>query len=253
MNIIIHSNKKYIFFLSGFLVIGIIIFEFVLPPNHFLPRPSIALLSIIALFQDYQLLLNMFSSISAIYFSSIFAGLFIWIIRRHLFMNKNIFGFIAISLKWIARIVPGILLGLFLILWFPNSESSKYILILFISFTYLFQKAENELKKVNCEFIDAAVSLGAGKNFIFEKVCWKVIEPALTEALTELHFYLWSILIMFELINGGSGLGAVLRSALLYKDLSALFISVIIICIIILIGAALIKYLKKKFIFWSIS
>jgi ABC-type nitrate/sulfonate/bicarbonate transport system permease component len=253
MNIIIHPDKKYIFFLSCFLIVGIIIFEFILPPNHFLPRPSIVVLSVISLFRDYQLLVNMFSSISAIYFSSIFAGLFIWIVRRYLFMNKNLFGFLAISLKWIARIVPGILLGLFLILWFPNSEGSKYILIFFLCFTYLFQKAENELKKVNHEFIDAAVSLGAGKNFIFEKVSWKVIEPALVESMTELHFYLWSILIIFEFINGGSGLGAVLRSAILYKDLSALFTSVIIICIIILIGAALIKYFKKKFIFWSIG
>src|ERR1039457_1265012 len=106
MNIIIHPDKKYIFFLSCFLIAGIIIFEFILPPNHFLPRPSITVLSVISLFRDYQLLVNMFSSISAIYFSSIFAGLFIWIVRRYLFMNKNLFGFLAISLKWIARIVP---------------------------------------------------------------------------------------------------------------------------------------------------
>jgi ABC-type nitrate/sulfonate/bicarbonate transport system permease component len=106
---------------------------------------------------------------------------------------------------------------------------------------------------VNSEFIDAAVSLGVGENIIFEKVCWKVIEPALTESLTELHFYLWSILILFELIKGGSGLGAILRTAIQYNDLATLFVTVIFICLIILIGTALIKYFKNKFIFWSIS
>jgi ABC-type nitrate/sulfonate/bicarbonate transport system permease component len=106
---------------------------------------------------------------------------------------------------------------------------------------------------VNNEFIDAAVSLGARKNFISDKICWKVIEPALAESLTELHFYLWSMLLMFELIKGGSGLGTVLRTAILYKDLAGFFASVLIICLIIFAGASIIKYFKNRFIFWSIS
>ena len=248
---IFHSDRKYIYFLSGFFVLWIILFEFILPPNQILPRPSIAVVSIISLFRDYQFLINMLSSISAIYFSFIVAGLFLFIFRRYLINNKNLFGYLAFSLKWISGIIPGILMGLFLIFWFPDSEFIKYVFIFFTCFTYLVNKLENELKKVNSEFIDAAVSLGGGKDFISDKVCWKIVEPALAESLTALHFYLWSMLIVFEMIKGGSGLGTVLRTAILYKDLSGLFSSIIIICLIIFVGATVIKYFRNKFFFWS--
>jgi ABC-type nitrate/sulfonate/bicarbonate transport system permease component len=250
---IFHSEKKYTYFLSGFVILWIILFEFVFPPNHFLPKPSIVVLSIISLFRDYQFLVNLLSSISAIYLSAIAAGLFLWLFRRYLINNKNIFGYIAFSLDWISGIVPGILIGLFLIVWLPDSEFSKYIFIFFACFTCLIKKLENELKNVKSEYIDVSVSLGAPKNFISDKVCWKAIEPALAESMTDLHFYLWSMLIVFEMINGGLGLGEVLRAAILYKDLAGLFASVLIICLIIFAGSTIIKYFKNKFIFWSIS
>ena len=112
---------------------------------------------------------------------------------------------------------------------------------------------ENELKKVNSEFIDAAVSLGAGKNFLSDKVYWKIVEPALAESFKRLHFYLWSMLIWFEMIKGGFGLGGILKTAILYKDLAGFFACVLIICLIIFIGASIIKYFTNKFVFWSIS
>jgi ABC-type nitrate/sulfonate/bicarbonate transport system permease component len=248
---IFHSDRKYIYFLSGFFVLWIILFEFILPPNQILPRPSIAVISIISLFKDYQFLVNLISSISAIYFSLIVAGLFLLIFRRFLINNKNLFGYLTFSLEWISGIIPGILMGLFLIIWFPDSEFTKYIFIFFTSFTFLINKLENELKKMNSEFIDAAASLGGGKNFISDKVCWKVVEPALAESLKELHLYLWSMLIVFELIKGGPGLGTVLKTAIMYKDLAGLFSSIIIICLIIFVGATVIKYFKNKFFFWS--
>jgi hypothetical protein len=250
---IFHSDRKYIYFLSGFLLFWIILFEFILPPNQILPKPSIVVVSIISLFRDYQFLVNLFSSVAAIYFSSIVAGLFIWIFRRYLINNKNLFGYLAFSLEWISGIVPGILMGLFLIIWLPDSEFIKYIFIFFACFTFLISKIENELKKVDSEFIDAAVSLGAGKNFLSDKVYWKIVEPALAESLKGLHFYLWSMLMWFEMIKGGYGVGGVLKTAIQYKDLAGFFASVLIICLIIFIGASIIKYFKNKFVFWSIS
>jgi ABC-type nitrate/sulfonate/bicarbonate transport system permease component len=205
------------------------------------------------MFHDYQFLFNLLSSIFAIYLSLIAAGLFIWLFKRYLINNKNLFGYLAFTLEWISGIVPGIMVGLLLVFWFPGSEFIKYIFIFFSAFTYFIYKLKNEVKRVNGEFIDAAVSLGAGKNFISDKVYWKAVEPVLSESLPELHLYLWSMLIVFELIKGGSGLGTVLRTAILYKDLAGLFASVLIVGFIIFVGALLIKYFKNKFVFWSIS
>jgi ABC-type nitrate/sulfonate/bicarbonate transport system permease component len=253
MDDIFHSGKKYTYFLSGLFLLWIILFEFIIPPNNILPKPSIVVLSIISLFRDYQFLVNLLSSISAIYLSAFTAGLFIWLSRRYLINNKNIFGYIAFSLDRISGIIPGILMGLFLIVWLPGSEFSKYIFIFFTCFTYLINKFENELKKVKSEYIAASVSLGAEKNFISDKICWKAIEPALAESMTELHFYIWTMLIVFEMINEGLGMGAVLRTAIQYRDLSGLFASILIICLIIFSGSTLIRFFKNKFIFWSIN
>ena len=109
------------------------------------------------------------------------------------------------------------------------------------------------MSKAKSEYIDAVVSLGAGKNFISDKVTWKLIEPSLAESFIDLHFYLWSMLIWFEMIKGGSGLGTVLRTAILYKDLAGFFASVLIICLIIYISATIIKCFRNRFIFWSIN
>jgi ABC-type nitrate/sulfonate/bicarbonate transport system permease component len=253
MNIKNHSDSNYIFLLSGLLFAWIVVSEFILFPNNILPKPSIVLLSIISLIRDYQALANIFSSISAIYLSSIVAGFVIWIFRNYLFSKKKLLGYIASFLNWISGIVPGILLGLFLILWLPDSEISKYIFIFFSSFINLYCKAEEELKKVNRELIEAIASLGAGNEFIFNKICWKSIEPAIAESLVSLHFHLWSVLIVFEFIKGGSGLGSLIRLAVLFKDLAGLFASILLISVLILIGTSIIKYFKDKIFFWSIS
>jgi putative hydroxymethylpyrimidine transport system permease protein len=252
MAAIFHSDRKYIYFLLGLILIWIILFEFILPPNHVLPGPSITFISIFSLFKEYQFLNNMLSSISAIYLSSITAGLFIWIFKRYLFNSKNLVGFLKYPMKLISGILPGVFIGLFFIFWFPDSEYYKYVFIFFISSVYLLIKAENELKKVGSEFNDAIASLGIGKNLIFDKIYWKVIEPVLIESLVELHIFLWSILIVFEIIKGGSGIGTVLRNTLLNKDLAGLFASFLLISVIILVGDIIIKYFKNKFFSWSI-
>jgi len=116
---------------------------------------------------------NLLSSISAMYLSAIAACLFVWIFRRYLINNKNLFEHFAFSLEWISGIVPGILMGLFLWSGCLIQVLVSIFFIFFACFTYLINKLENELKKVKNEYIDAAVSLGAEKNFISDRVAGK--------------------------------------------------------------------------------
>jgi NitT/TauT family transport system permease protein len=248
-----YSDSKYISILSGLLFIWILLSEFILSPNNILPKPSIVGLSIISLFRDYHFLANMLSSISAVYLSSIVACLFIWILRKYLFNGNKLLGYFAYFQKWLSGIVPGILFGLFLILWFPDSDNSKYIFIFFVCFINLYNTTEEELKKVNGEFIDAIASLGAERKIIFNKVCLKTIEPAIAESLPNLHFHLWSGLIVFEIIKGGPGLGSIVKTAVLFKDLAGLFASILFVSVLIWVGNSIIKYFMNKIFFWSVS
>ena len=244
---------KYIYILLSLFILWIFLFGYVLAPNQILPDPSIALISLISLFKDYHFLGNIISSITAIYFPLIVAYFLLWTIRIFLINYKKLSGSLALSLKWISGIFPGILLGLFFIYWFPDSEVIKYVFMFIISLAFLIVKFEKSIKMVNSEFIDSAISLGTGKNVLSTRIYWKAVEPLIADSLVDIHFYLWSMIIVFEFIKGGLGLGTVLRMAMLYKDLAALFTSIIIMGLIILISKCIIKFIKNKYFFWSIN
>ena len=114
-------------------------------------------------------------------------------------------------------------------------------------------KAREEAAKVKHEYIDSAVSLGVDEHTIAKKVIWKSIQPAIIKYLIVLQFNIWSVLIAFEYIKGGYGLGRIYRLALDYKDLSALFTISVIVGVTIYIGTQLIKYYKNKFYHWSLD
>jgi ABC-type nitrate/sulfonate/bicarbonate transport system permease component len=244
---------KFIYLLLSLFILWFIFFEYVFAPNQILPEPSIALLSLISLFNDYHLLVNIVSSFSAIFLPLIVAYFFLWTFRIILINYKKLFGSLTLSVKWISSTFPIILLGLFLIYWFPDSEIIKYVFIFIISLAFLTDEFEKGIKTVNSEFIDSSISLGAGKNFLATKIYWKSVETFMADSLIEIHFYLWSILIVFEFIKGGLGLGAVLSKALLYKDLAAFFTSVLIIGLIIFISTFIIKIFRNKYFYWSIN
>jgi ABC-type nitrate/sulfonate/bicarbonate transport system permease component len=155
-------------------------------------------------------------------------------------------------LNWFSEFLPGILIGLLLVYWFPGSVYIEFVFAFgtaFLSLVIFFQK---RIENFNPEYIDAARSLGITENRIKRKIIWKALQPKIFNHINDLHLYIWSLIIAFEFIKGNTGLGNVFRLALLYKDLSALFSVFIIVGITIFLGRWIIKYLHKKFAFWSL-
>ncbi len=244
-------SKSFYYYLALYFILWIILFEFILPVNNFLPKPSIVLLSIPALFSDYHLLTNFFYTISVLYPSLVVAYFVVWIFRGFILKTNNIFYNFIISLEWFSEYLPGIILGLFLIFWFPHSDYIEYLFAFVASFFSFVIKVQNDKKKVKTEFVDSLESLGAGNSFIYKKVSWKSVQPSLFNKIIKFHFYLWTLLLIFEFIMGGYGLGSIYRTALEYQDLSALFTVSIIVGVTIYSGNLLLKYFKNKFYFWS--
>ncbi len=244
------SNKKLYFILSYFLL-WIILFGFLIPANNFLPKPSIVLMSLSALWEDYHLAVNLISTFSTIYISVIIAYFLVYAIIKFI-INENsfLFDFIS-SLSFFPKYIPDMVFGFFLIFWLPNSPITGFIFITVIVFYSLIVKVHLESKKVKHEYIDTARALGSNKSIIARKVVWKAIGPSLIKYLLDSHTYLWSILIAFEFIKGGRGLGTIFKTALMYRDLSAMFTVTLIIGIVIYFTGFLLKYLKNKFFHWS--
>jgi ABC-type nitrate/sulfonate/bicarbonate transport system permease component len=246
------AHRKYVYLFSALLLVWIVLFEFVLSPNQMLPKPSVVILSFGSLITDYGLFRNLLSTLSVLYFSFITACLAVWIFRSHLIQN-NFIRYFAFLPGWLSRFVPSVLIMLFLVFWLKGSEYIKYLLLFLTGFTLLINKLEHEIKNSRSEFSDAAASLGADNDFLSRNIIWKSIEPSIAGYLPGVHIYLWSVLLVFEFIDGERGMGSILYKALLYRDLSSLFSSTIIIAFIILSGEIVLNLMKNKFFSWSID
>ncbi len=235
-----------------YFILWILLFEFILPVNNILPKPSVVLLSFGALWSDYKLPVNFLSTICAVYFSLAIAYLIVWLLSEFLIKQNHFISDFLLSLHWFSIFIPWIILGLFLIYWFPASELVKYIFSFLIAFFSIMTHLKEEFGNVKREYIESAISLGANEKTVAKKIIWKSIQPQLFKRINFLQFQLWSLTIIFEYISGGYGLGNIYRHALNYRDLSAIFTITIIIGITIFLGTQLIKYLKNKFYHWSL-
>jgi ABC-type nitrate/sulfonate/bicarbonate transport system permease component len=232
----IRTSSKYIYLLIAFILFWIVIIQ-----------PYFVILSFGDLFADYNLIYNILSTVSVIYFSIIASFFMIWVSRRYLVNGHNVIRHSVAALGWFAGFIPSILIAIFLIYWLGGSEYVKYIFGFFTCFVLFFIKFEDESNKPGNEYIDAAVSLGADSKMVSGKIKWKLVEPALAKYVPDIHLYLWSMIIILEYIRGGSGLGVVFRTALLYRDLPVLFSSSLITLIVIFAGESLIKYLNNRY------
>jgi ABC-type nitrate/sulfonate/bicarbonate transport system permease component len=251
MNVRKSHLRKIYYFLLSYLILWIILFEFVLPVNQVLPKPSIVIESFPDLWTDYNLSDNYLSTISVIYISLILAFFSVKILSPYLAEKDNFISAFINSLEWFSEFLPGIIIGLLLIFWFPESEFVEFIFAFATAFTSIMIKFQNESENLNEEYILSAQSLGLSENKISRLIIWKNVQPKLMQHLFNLHFYIWSMIIVFEFIKGGLGLGVIFRQALDYRDLSATFSVFLITGLSIYLGTILLKYIRNKFVFWS--
>ncbi|MFZ0452648.1 MAG: hypothetical protein WCE54_12315 [Ignavibacteriaceae bacterium] len=244
-------GKNIVYIIISYFLLWIILFEFILPSNNVLPKPSIVLDSFGALWKDYHLLRNFISSAASLYISIIAAYFLLRILNKFLLNEKTGIRNFVFSIEWFSKYLPGIVLGFLLIYWFPQSEYIKYLFIFVVIFNSLLVQHSGLFLKLNKAYIDSAVSLGAESTTISNKVVWKSIQPDLMDHIFNSHLYFWAILVFFEFANYGNGFGSIFRRALEFKDPSALVAAMIILGAVIFIGTAIFKLSKNKFFFWS--
>ena len=229
------------------------LFEFLLPVNNILPKPSVVLLSFDALWKDYKLGINILATISSIYISLIAAYFIVKYLAPIIIKKNHIFAEFLFSLHWFSIYVPWIIFGLFLIFWFPASSIIELIFLFITSIFSLLIKLKEESAIVRGEYIDSAKSLGAKEKTISREIIWNSAQPQLLKHTVQLHFNLWSLAIIFEFIKNGYGLGKIFRTALNYNDLSALFSVSIITGVFVYLGTLAVKYYRNKFCRWSFN
>ncbi len=245
-----NTSKKVLLYIALWFIIWAIVFEFILPVNKFLPAPTVLIRAFGSLWTDYNLGVNLLSSVSVIYFSLVISFFLIRFLREIFFRGRGFLFNFLVSLEWFAEFIPGVIIGMLLIFWYPQSDYTEFVFVFLLVFTSLgitlFKLREN----INADYREAAVSLGVGKSEL-SLIEFNSLLPLLAKSFSELHFYVWTMLIVFEFINRSFGIGYILRQALEYKDLSAFTASLVVIGITIYAGTKVLHYLRLKFIFWK--
>lgn len=246
------KTKKYPapYLVLFYFILWIVLFEVVLPVNNILPKPSIVFQSLFDLFRTYDFSRNYLSTLSAIYLPILLA----YFLVKALFpilSQKTIISDIILSVDWFSRYIPGIILAMILIYWFPKSEFTKYIFAFMISFTSLMFRLKYLTENVDEGYSLTLRSFGIKENSILRSTVWRAIQPDLIAHVIKQNIYLWSSVIIFEFVNLGFGIGTILRKILQFKDLSALIMIFLIIGISIFISAQILTHVKNKFYFWK--
>jgi ABC-type nitrate/sulfonate/bicarbonate transport system permease component len=143
-----------------------------------------------------------------------------------------------------------ILLIFFFHFWFGNNFYGEYFIAIVIVLGNLKMKYFSSVYKVKQEYLDATQSLNITNNKK-TNIVWKSVQPDLFVSIQFSHYTLWSLLIIYEYINGTEGIGSILRLAIKYNDFSIVVLLIIIIAISLWLSTLLLDLIKDKFFFWE--
>ncbi len=235
---------------AALIFIYIILFEFVVVPVRFIPKPSILFESFISLWDTYNLAVLLFSTTSIIYASLLLGSLLITFSAKYLLkiiyeypglMNLNI------PFKYFSIFFFALLFNL----WFSDSLTAEFVFAIIVTLSFLLSVLNRESQNPKEEYVLTAKSLGLSSNEIYGKVIWKDIQPSIFSGLTKLHISLWMIILIYEFVGQNEGVGSLYFAAYSYNDIAAVMALGILISLLILIGNLIIKYLYQKIFFWE--
>jgi len=245
-------NNNSAIYLSLFAVVTfiyIILFEFILPANGILPKPSILIESVASLFKHYNFLYGYAFTLSIIYFALLVGYFCIKLFRNIMLYFVEVFPNI-VGLVTTHKYFVTISLVFLFHFWFGNNFYGELFIALVVVVGNLKLQYFKSIYKVKQEYLDAARSLDITEDKKIN-IIWKSIQPDLFKALELSHYSLWTLLLIYEYINRTEGIGSILRLAIKYNDFSVVVLLMIIISFSLWLGTILLNSIKRKFFFWN--
>ena len=202
------------------------------------------------LWLEYDLSVNLFSSLGAVYFSLIVSYFLTVFLLPFTLKENSLFAKFLGKLKSFLQYFPLILLGVFFLFVFPGSEMVEYLFLIVYSLIFLLIKVSTK-SVVKEEYVYSARSFGFSEKEIASKVILKSLQPSILKSMLKLHINLWTILIALEFFKEGLGLGSVFKLTVDNNDFPAFVIISVILVLFILLGGMCISYIQRKFFFWE--
>ncbi len=232
------------------LFVYVVLFEFILPVNKFLPKPSILFESIFYIINDYNLFISISVSFTIVIVAFVVAyiGVYVrapyllrWLTRyKESFTTLNVFRYFLI-------IVVVILIKQ----WFEETLFWEFFFATLFVFILSLKKLFDKIENVKDEYVVVGKNLGLTDMEISEDIHWKYLQPVLIGYYEKLNISLWSIILVFEFIGDTNGLGHAFHKALVYKDLNAIILFSFILFVLVWVTTFIIKVIKRKYFNWA--
>jgi ABC-type nitrate/sulfonate/bicarbonate transport system permease component len=241
-----YSIKINLKIILTFLFTYIILFEFILPYNKVLPKPDILYDSFIHIWKDYNILIEIANSASAIYLPLFVTYVILSFGSAFIPKFLNNYEILFKSFR-VLSLLPLIFIIILIGFWFNNSLWGEFVLSFSAAMYFSLKCLYGEIKKVNEEYLLVAQNLKLTPKDFSKQILWKSAKPNLLKEYIKINNYLWSVVLVYEFIENINGLGIVYHSIYSYKDFVALFTLAILNVLLIWIINFIYKLILKKF------
>ncbi len=234
---------------AWFTFIYIILFQFILPPNQILPSPASIIDSLGTLFSEYYFISAIGLTSLLVVLIPILGFLCCYVTRYYspkLFLTYDLSATLLFSFRFFSYVF----LMLFMIYWFGSSWIAELVFLMLVA--GLEQKIflASEVRKINKDYFYTLKSLGLTEKEIIRDVVSKLLKPYVFEKIHILFLLSWGWALLYEMISGSYGMGALMLQALKYNDISILTLSIVIMIVVIYVSGLLFKLIEYKIISW---
>lgn len=150
----------------------------------------------------------------------------------------------------IVKAVPKYALVPLLIIWLGIDEGPKIALIALATATPVYVNTYASIRAVDQRLVDAALTLGLGRNGLIRHVVLPGALPGFFSGLRISIANAWLALIVAEQINAQSGLGKLMNEARSMLRVDIIVLVVVIYAILGLLSLAAIRLLERRFLQW---
>jgi len=136
------------------------------------------------------------------------------------------------------------------ILFWPSSELTMVFLTFLGAFFPILINILAGTDSIDIRYIQAALSLGAGKNTLFWKILIPGALPSLFTGLTIAIAITWEVVIAAEMASGDNGLGFMTWQSYMSHSMVGILVGMLSIGIAGLISSQIVSLLGRKFMPW---
>ncbi len=234
---------------AWFVFIYVVLFQFIIPFNSLFPAPSIMLESIPDLFSKYKFASALGLTFTAVLFIPIggFACFFYTKVPVIKYFLKYDFS------RWLPSMFdffPLVFFVFIFALWTGDSLIGEIVALMLVSGFDQKIAVSHKIKKLPLHFGLFAKSAGISDSEIYGKIYGKLLTPFAFEKIGALFLSGWMYAFFYEVVSGNYGVGTVLFTAIKYGDISAFFLIILIMIIVIYVTSLLFKLIQYKVVHW---